>query len=155
MGDRLNESIIRNTCETAIVASLFPRSSIMINIQEMQNTGERPSNLLACVINAASLALVESDIDLKFMVAAVSCALNSDGITDLNNLPISTDEPGATFVFAFDSVNKQVLAAHTTGSFSLQEYQEALEFCRIQCEQIFEFFKTTVTNHVQWVIKIN
>lgn len=149
MGDRLNESIIRNVCETALVAALYPRSAIMVNIQEMQNNGERLSQLLACAINAASLALLESDMDLKFMVAANSCELKHDGTMHLNYSPVTSEEPKATFVFAFDSVEKRVLTTHTSGSFSAEEYQTALECCRSQSEQIFQFFRSTVSNCVK------
>lgn len=148
MGDRLNESIIRNVCETALVAALYPRSAIMVNIQEMQNSGERLSQLLACAINAASFALLESDMDLKFMVAAVSCELNHDGMMHLHYSPVFQEEPKATFVFAFDSVDKRVLTSHTSGCFTVNEYQNALDFCRSQSGQVFDFFRRTVSSCV-------
>lgn len=39
VGDRLNEHIIKNICETALVSTLYPRSAIVVVIQEMQNSG--------------------------------------------------------------------------------------------------------------------
>lgn len=38
--DRFRESIIRNICETALAATLHPRTAILINLQEMQNRGQ-------------------------------------------------------------------------------------------------------------------
>lgn len=40
VGDRLYESIITNMCETALLTALYPRSAVMVIIQEMQNGGE-------------------------------------------------------------------------------------------------------------------
>lgn len=42
VGDRLREQIIRNTCETALLAVLYPRTAITIQLQEMEdNEGVR------------------------------------------------------------------------------------------------------------------
>lgn len=42
VGDRLREKIIRNTCETALLAVLYPRTAITIQLQEMEdNEGVR------------------------------------------------------------------------------------------------------------------
>lgn len=39
VSDRLRESFIRNTCETALMATLYPRTTVQIIIQEVQNCG--------------------------------------------------------------------------------------------------------------------
>lgn len=39
IGDKFYESIIQNICEAALVSVLYPRSSILVVIQEMQNCG--------------------------------------------------------------------------------------------------------------------
>lgn len=80
---------------------------------------------------------------MKFLVAAGSCILDKNEELHVDTLPASLEEPKATFVFAFDSVEKRVIASHTTGSFSSDAYQTAIELCRTQCEQVFEFFKST------------
>lgn len=44
VGDRLREQIIRNTCETALLSVLHPRTAITIQLQEMEdNEGVRYS----------------------------------------------------------------------------------------------------------------
>jgi ribonuclease PH len=35
----MRESIIRETCETAMMAALYPRTTISVIIQEMQDSG--------------------------------------------------------------------------------------------------------------------
>ncbi len=37
VGDRLREQIIRNTCETALLSVLYPRTAITIQLQEMED----------------------------------------------------------------------------------------------------------------------
>lgn len=39
VGDKLNEHILKNVCETALVTTLYPRSAIVVIVQEMQNCG--------------------------------------------------------------------------------------------------------------------
>jgi exosome complex component RRP46 len=37
--DRLKEKIIRNTCNSALLATLHPRTAVSIQIQEMEDRG--------------------------------------------------------------------------------------------------------------------
>lgn len=39
IADKLREKIIRNTCESALISVLYPRSSIVLQIHEMGNAG--------------------------------------------------------------------------------------------------------------------
>lgn len=39
VADRLREKILRNTCETALLTVLYPRSAITLQIYEMENCG--------------------------------------------------------------------------------------------------------------------
>lgn len=36
--------------------------------------------LLACSVNAVSLALINSGIEMKFLIAAVSCMVDEEGV---------------------------------------------------------------------------
>lgn len=98
------------------------------------------------MINATCLALLDSGIDLKFMVAAGSCVLDDNGELQIEISTSPLAEPKATFVFAFDSVEKRIIASHTTGSFSSDIYKSAIDLCRLQCVHVFKFFKSTICN---------
>jgi hypothetical protein len=37
--DRMQELLVRNTCETALLATLHPRTSVLVIVQEMQDSG--------------------------------------------------------------------------------------------------------------------
>lgn len=39
IADKLREKIIRDTCQSAIMTVLYPRSSIFLQIHEMENAG--------------------------------------------------------------------------------------------------------------------
>jgi len=138
--DRQYEHIIQNICEVALVSVLYPRSAILIVIQEMQNCG----GLIACAVNAACLALLSSGIDMKFLVASVSCALDQEGTLHLDPDKILFDKAKASFVFVFDSVAKNVVASHTAGSFTSVQYQDALELCKSASEGVFSFYKSVI-----------
>ncbi|CAH0551281.1 unnamed protein product [Brassicogethes aeneus] len=137
--DRFYESIIRNICETALAASMFPRSAISVVIQEMQNSGE----LISCAINAACLACLDSGIDMKCMFAAVSCFLGENNQLSLVP-PVNRKEIKATFVFVFDNICGKIIASHTDGKFSESLYEEALYICMNESKNIFSFFKKSL-----------
>lgn len=103
--------------------------------------------MISCAINATSLALLDSGIDLKFLVAAGSCVLDKNGELCVETLPSSLEESKATFIFAFDSVEKRLIVSHTAGCFSSDVYEAAIELCRAKCEHFFEFFKSTMSSN--------
>ncbi|EFA07181.2 exosome complex component RRP46 [Tribolium castaneum] len=138
--DRLNESIIRNVCEAAIATAMYPRTSVVVVIQEMQNNGQ----LISCALNAACLALLDSGIDMKCMFAAVTCFIHKDESLVFTP-PINEDQVKAMFMFVFDSVEKSIIASHTDGSFSVEQYKDALSLCKEECANMFDFFKKSLT----------
>ncbi|KAJ8966443.1 hypothetical protein NQ317_012684 [Molorchus minor] len=137
--DRLYESLIRNICETSLMASLYPRSAILITLQEMHDSGQ----LISCAINAACLACLQSGIDMKFMFGAVTCFLTKEEVISLMP-PISKSDVKALFVFVFDNAAGRIIASHTEGSFSEEQYKEALNLGREESKNVFIFFKKTL-----------
>ena len=72
VADRAREALIQSTCNSAILTALHPRTSISINLQEMQDDG----CLISSCINAACLALLDASISMKFLIAAVTVLVN-------------------------------------------------------------------------------
>lgn len=161
VGDRLREQMIRNTCETALLSVLYPRTAITIQLQEMEDSEgvrlfgfkmqifqqftkyHRPQ-LVACSVNAACLALISSGLAMKFLVGAVHCVVdaNSDIILDPNHR--QSAEAVAHFTFVFDSVQKSTVALHTSGKYTIGQYNEALVRCKEACYLVFQFYKEAV-----------
>ncbi|CAG9762128.1 unnamed protein product [Ceutorhynchus assimilis] len=137
--DRFRESIIKNICETALAASLYPRAAIVLNLQEMQNRGQ----LISSAINATCLACLDSGIDMKFIFAAVSCFLTQT--EEFSFIPpINENNSRGMFVFVFNNTSGSILASHTEGCFSVEQYRRALSLCREESKNIFGFIKTAL-----------
>ena len=143
--ERFLETLIGNTCETAILCLLHPRKSVSIIVQELQNDGSQ----MACCINAAFLALLDACVPVKYMVASTCCVLTEDGTEPIVN-PTATQEENAIahLTFAFDSVDTNVVCCHATGRFSEEQYQLCLAECRSASTHVFAFYKEAIRERV-------
>ncbi|CAK1547485.1 unnamed protein product [Leptosia nina] len=143
VSDRFKENVIRQTCETAIFGCLYPRTGITITIQELEDYG----GLLPTTINCTCLALLNSGLAMRHVVAAVGCALDEAGnlIIDPTNDQIQTAT--ATMYFVFDSREKNLVTGFSTGTFGEGVYDEALERCRAASDLVFNFYRDIVASY--------
>lgn len=142
--ERVKESLIRNTCETALLATLFPRTSITVVIQEVQNCGQ----IIACAVNSACLALLNSGIEMKFVVGAATCIIDqttNEIIVNPTHLLLRTAQ--TIFTFVFENVNLNIVASHTVGTFTESQYKEAVTKCREFTVPIFNYYKRLLWLH--------
>lgn len=80
---------------------------------------------------------------MKCTFAAVTCFLTLE--EELILLPpIDKTSIKATVTFVFEYIEKKVIASHTHGTFSIEQYKQALDLARLQSESIFDFFKKTM-----------
>lgn len=138
--EKLFERIIRNTCETVILTSLHPRSSINIIVQEMQNSG----SYLACCINSACLALLDASISMKYLVAAVTCIINDQGEVTLDPDLKQEKDAVAIFTFVFNNSDFQIVTVSTEGNYSVQQFKECMTLCKAASRQVFDFYKKSM-----------
>ncbi|XP_034238336.1 exosome complex component RRP46 [Thrips palmi] len=141
--DRMSESTLQHTFEAAILTTAHPRTLITISIQEMQDSG----GLLACAINAGCLAIMNSGLPMRFLVAAVNCMIHENGDIILDPDEKQLKESCAVMTFAFDNVNKNIVSSSTDGSFSETQYQEAILKCRSACDEIFQLYRDIVKKY--------
>ncbi|OXU18502.1 hypothetical protein TSAR_012052 [Trichomalopsis sarcophagae] len=142
--DRFVELYVRDTCEGAILTSLHPAATISINIQELQDCG----GLLACSINAACLALINSSIAMKFTFAAVCCMIDKNsGDIVIDPSLIQTQNAKATFTCVFDSVNKELICCQTSGQFTEEDLTESINKCKEASKYIFDFYRDIVKKY--------
>lgn len=81
---------------------------------------------------------------MKCMFAAMTCFLDQEG--SLLFVPPSDESTiQATFMFVFDSVEKNIIASHNDGFFSTEQYKDALRLCKEESSSVFEFFKKSLT----------
>ena len=86
--ERELEVIVRNVCRDAVVASAHPRTEVSVIIQVVHDAG----SLLACILNATFLALMDANIPLNYMFAGLSCGcLASPAVEDVL-MDLNTEE---------------------------------------------------------------
>lgn len=139
--DRLQEQLIKNTCETVLLSALHPRTLISFIIQEMQSSG----SLLSCCINAACMAALDASLPMKHCVVAVTCIINKDGDILLDPDTKTEQSAVASMTFAFNTTDYNVVASVAKGIFSDKVYQKCLLSCRQAAKKISEFYRESIT----------
>lgn len=97
--------------------------------------------LISCAINAVCLALLNSGIDMRFSIAAVTCTLSKKGEFQLDPGLFELENAMAVFVFVFDSNEGQIVGTHTTGTFGVTHFKEAQQRCKKASAEIFDYYK--------------
>ncbi|XP_046583218.1 LOW QUALITY PROTEIN: exosome complex component RRP46-like [Haliotis rubra] len=138
--ERLHERYIRNTVETAILASLHPRSCISVTVQELQNSG----SLLACSVNAACLALLDACVNMKYLIAGVHVIIDGDGNTILDPDVKQEGEKVAGVTFVLENQNHSVVTMSSRGSLTTEQFHRCLLHAQAAAKQIFSFYRIAV-----------
>eukprot|EP00092_Neocalanus_flemingeri_P008252 GFUD01008898.1.p1 GENE.GFUD01008898.1~~GFUD01008898.1.p1 ORF type:complete len:229 (-),score=60.50 GFUD01008898.1:84-770(-) len=144
VADKAREVMIQSTCTAAILTILHPRTSISINLQEMQADG----CLVSTCINAACLALIDASVSMKFLVAAVTMVVNKDGSILCDPTQKQMSQSAASLLFVFS--NRQecgvpgLVTSHTEGVVDQIKLQECLSAASIASQSLFQFYKKTI-----------
>ncbi|XP_072170650.1 exosome complex component RRP46-like [Diadema setosum] len=131
------ERMIRNSCETVILTTLFPRSSVDIIVQEVQDAGA----LLACSINAACLAMINAGIPMKCTVAASCCMMGKDGDFLADPTKQQLKDAECVLTAAVDSGAHNLVASTMQGSCSVEQYHKLVGMVQKACEKVFDFYR--------------
>ncbi|CAH0400642.1 unnamed protein product [Chilo suppressalis] len=143
VADRYKENVIRQTCETAILGSLYPRTGITVTIQELEDYG----GLLSCCLNCTCLALLNSGVSMRCVYAAVTCAVDESGDIVLEPPKHQLQTARAVMTFVYDSREKSLVTSFTEGMFSEDTYKEALARCHAASDLIFSFYRDIVSKY--------
>ncbi|KAJ2944665.1 hypothetical protein O0L34_g4020 [Tuta absoluta] len=143
VGDRYKENVIRQTCETAILGSLYPRTGTTVTVQELEDYG----GLLTTCVNCVCLALLNSGLAMRSTFAAVACTIDESGNIVLDPSAEQVEAARAHINFVFDSRDKSLITVFTEGTFSEAAYQEALERCRAASDLVFAFYRDIVAKY--------
>ena len=119
---------------------LHPRTLVTILLQEMQNSG----SLTASCLNAVCFALLDSGFPLKYLLAAVSAVITSDGHIIVNATNDETDSAIAVFTIVFESIDKKVVSMTTNGSFVLSQLEKVIELSEESGQKIFDFYRNSI-----------
>ncbi|OWF52673.1 exosome complex component RRP46-like isoform X2 [Mizuhopecten yessoensis] len=138
--EKMFERTLRNTCETFLLAALHPRSSISIIVQEIQDSG----SFLSCCVNSCCLALLDASVAMKFLVAAVTCAIDSEECIILDPTVKQEKDSCAVLTFVFENKDDSILAVYTTGSYTVQQFQQCSQTCGEASKAVFDFYRTSI-----------
>lgn len=138
--DKSREKIIRNTCETVLLAGLHPRSSINVVVQQVQDSG----SFLATCINSCCLALLNSSVGMKCTMAAVNCCIDSDDTIIVDCTKRQEEGAKSILTFVFDSKERNIVTAIAHGKYTREQFQKCLITCREASESVFNFYRDTI-----------
>uniref|UniRef100_A0A1A9WB24 RNase_PH domain-containing protein n=1 Tax=Glossina brevipalpis TaxID=37001 RepID=A0A1A9WB24_9MUSC len=140
--DKIREVIIKDTCETALLATLHPRTLISVQLQELDDRG----GLDACAINAACMALLIGGVPMKFTVAAVHCVIDKNGEIILDPDQFQAVDNRASFTFVFDSLERDLVTVHSFGCFKMSQFKDAHLMCLAASNILFDFYRKIMSN---------
>uniref|UniRef100_A0A8C5MV71 Exosome complex component RRP46 n=1 Tax=Leptobrachium leishanense TaxID=445787 RepID=A0A8C5MV71_9ANUR len=135
--EKSQELLIRETCESAIMGALHPRSSITIVLQIVSDAG----SLLACCLNAACTALMDAGLPLRYLFCGVTCVLDTDGHLTLDPSSKQQKESRAVLILAIESVENKVLTVASRGAYSATELQQSIAAAQVAAQKIFKFYR--------------
>lgn len=103
--------------------------------------------LIACAVNASCLALLNSGLSMKTLIAGVHCIISADGDLILDPNGEQTKNARASLTFVFDSVDKNIVTEHTSGKFTVGQYNDALVQCQQASSIVFQFYRDAVKKY--------
>lgn len=138
--EKSTEELLRNTCETVLLAALHPRSAVNVTVQEIQDSG----SFLAACINCCCLALLDASMSMKYTMAAISCCIKDTGVVTIDPTLKEEENSRACLMFVFDSENKDLITVNACGKYTLQEFQNCLAMCREASSSVFMYFRDSI-----------
>ncbi|XP_017040193.1 exosome complex component RRP46 [Drosophila ficusphila] len=141
--ERIREAAIRDVLDLALLAETYPRSKMSVQIQELEDRG----SIDACAINSACFAMLIGGLPLKYSFAAVHCIINEQGEYVLDPDQSETLHQRASFTFAFDSVDGDLLLVQTKGAFKIAQFNDIECLCRAASVEIFQFYRSQIAKY--------
>ncbi|OCT68051.1 exosome complex component RRP46 isoform X2 [Xenopus laevis] len=135
--EKNHEQLIRETCESVIIGSLHPRTSITIVLQIISDAG----SLLSCCLNAACMGLMDAGLPMRSLFCGVTCALDNDGNITLDPNDRQQKESRAVLTFAIESTERKVLMTSSRGLYSAAELQQCIAAAQLASEKLFQFYR--------------
>ncbi|KAI8326388.1 ribosomal protein S5 domain 2-like protein [Martensiomyces pterosporus] len=144
--DKWVENAIRSTFEREILAQLHPRTLVQINIQLRESDGSVDS----AAINATTLALVDTGIPLKSMVAAATCAVLADGSVVVDPTQEECERAASTHTLAFaNNDSAGPVYVDSRGQFTMEEYNKCYDLCAATTERVVAFMRTAIEGRIE------
>jgi len=152
-GDRRTqelEAIVRQTVEGVVMLDLYPRSEIVITVHVLESDG----SVLCCMLNAASLALMDAGIAMSDVLTACSAGVVlQQVVVDLSQLEQGSG--GAYLPVAIKARSEEVVFLQLDSRMSVDRLQEvlsaAVEGCRGLRTMMEAMIKSSMSERLQAV----
>lgn len=84
---------------------------------------------------------------MKFLFAAVHCIITAAGEIVVDPSIKEMVDVSAQLTFVFDSVDKNIIASLTEGSFGPEKFHESISKCRRGSDHIFSYYRDAVKKY--------
>lgn len=91
------------------------------------------------------MSLLIAGVPMRFTIAAIHCIVDKDDQILLDPNKCQAIGCSASFIFVFDSLKRDLVTCHTTGSFDMAQFNDAELLCRAASEVIFNFYRKIIT----------
>eukprot|EP00002_Diphylleia_rotans_P039709 TRINITY_DN9278_c0_g1_i1.p1 TRINITY_DN9278_c0_g1~~TRINITY_DN9278_c0_g1_i1.p1 ORF type:complete len:248 (-),score=51.08 TRINITY_DN9278_c0_g1_i1:77-820(-) len=140
--------IIRQTLETVVMTTAYPRSQIDVHLTVIQADG----GTRCAAINAATLALIDAGIPLKEYVASCSVGyLDNHILLDLNYLEDSAGGPDIPVALLPQS--NKITMLQLDAKLPLDKLELALETASAGCRAIHELMDAVVKQRTRQLVE--
>ena len=151
VADRAREDLLARACRSALLTALHPRTAVNVSLQvleegDVDEDGEAMCGLAACV-NAASLALTDAAVDMRFLLGAVAAGVDAE----TGRVLVGLEEGRKSFkcacvvTFVFESAKRDVVLTRVEkGKCSEKSFQEMLAAAREASTHLFEFYRSAI-----------
>ncbi|KAF2360360.1 Exoribonuclease phosphorolytic domain 1 [Trinorchestia longiramus] len=139
VGERAIENIISECVDDILASHLHPRATILVNIQELQS--EHRHQLVTASINGTILALLDAGVQMKALLAAVSCCYTNAGVILVEPTALELQDSKCSLVFVLESVSNEVVSCHQEGCLSAAEYTAVLHRAAEAAKEVFQFYR--------------
>jgi len=136
--DRALEKLIKHEVDQCLARHLHPRTSIVLNIQELQS--DYPQQLLSASLNASMLALLDAGVQMRSLAAAVTCCVRGGEVVCE---PPALDVEGcdSTITFIFENLSTNLIGCEQQGSLSPEDYDKCLCQSKAAADSVFSFYR--------------
>lgn len=92
---------------------------------------------------------------MKGLLAGVHCVLTTDDDLIIDPVQLVCERAVASLTLVFESVNRNVVAVHTTGRFTIGQYNDAVIKCRQASDIIFKFYREAMKKYLSYAMAVD
>jgi ribonuclease PH len=99
---------------------------------------------MASSLNSVCFSLLDSGFPLKYLLAAVSAVVTTDGEIIVNANDEESKSAIAFFTIVFDSIECKIVSVITEGNFTFSQFQQSVNACKETAQKIFNFYRSSI-----------